>query len=187
MRNLQSYRLAWPIYRPCFDFSKSIRANADTWFNIHEPSWSCCFILLLVVDFILLLVVVLSIFSSFYCLVFLETLNDKQYLKHQHQCFIYRKTGIIFEKYSDYTFFIILPSTTFLLYFLKLKDYLQCQWRNMVRSWKIWFENWWSHVLFREKDFEPIFHSQLVWKAGGWPSNQSAPVWPQLQGAAGAA
>ncbi len=33
----------WPVltyYHPCFDFSESIRANADNLINIHEPSSS---------------------------------------------------------------------------------------------------------------------------------------------------
>ncbi len=37
MRKRQSY---WPVltyHRPCFDFSKSVRVNADDLINIHEP------------------------------------------------------------------------------------------------------------------------------------------------------
>ncbi len=40
MRKRQSH---WPVltcHRPCFDFSESVRANADDLINIHEPSSS---------------------------------------------------------------------------------------------------------------------------------------------------
>ncbi len=44
MRKRQSH---WPhrpvhltYHRPCFDFSESVRANADDLINIHEPSSS---------------------------------------------------------------------------------------------------------------------------------------------------
>ncbi len=40
MRNRQSH---WPVltyHRPRFDFSESVRANADDLINIHEPSSS---------------------------------------------------------------------------------------------------------------------------------------------------
>ncbi len=40
MRKRQSH---WPVltyYQPCFDFSESVRANADNLINIHEPSSS---------------------------------------------------------------------------------------------------------------------------------------------------
>ncbi len=36
----------WPVliyHRPCFDFSESVRANADDLINIHEPSSSIIF------------------------------------------------------------------------------------------------------------------------------------------------
>ncbi len=36
----QSHWPALTFYRPCFDFSESIRANADNLINIHEPSSS---------------------------------------------------------------------------------------------------------------------------------------------------
>ncbi len=40
MRKQQSH---WPVltyHRSCFDFSESVRANADDLINIHEPSSS---------------------------------------------------------------------------------------------------------------------------------------------------
>ncbi len=40
MRKRQSHWPALTYHRPCFDFSKSIRANADNMINIHEPSSS---------------------------------------------------------------------------------------------------------------------------------------------------
>ncbi len=40
MRKRQTHWPALTYYRPCFDFSKSIRANADNLINIHEPSSS---------------------------------------------------------------------------------------------------------------------------------------------------
>ncbi len=36
----QSHWPALTYYHPCFDFSESIRANADNLINIHEPSSS---------------------------------------------------------------------------------------------------------------------------------------------------
>ncbi len=40
MRKRQSHWLALTYHRPCFDFSESIRANADYVINNHEPSSS---------------------------------------------------------------------------------------------------------------------------------------------------
>ncbi len=40
MRKRQSHWPAFTCYRPCFDFSESIRVNADNLINIHEPSSS---------------------------------------------------------------------------------------------------------------------------------------------------
>ncbi len=40
MRKRQSHWPALTYYHPCFDFSESIRANADNVINIHEPSSS---------------------------------------------------------------------------------------------------------------------------------------------------
>ncbi len=40
MRKRQSHWPALTYYHPCFDFSKSIRANAVNMINIHEPSSS---------------------------------------------------------------------------------------------------------------------------------------------------
>ncbi len=40
MRKRQSHWPAFTYYRPCFDFSESIRAKADNLINIHEPSSS---------------------------------------------------------------------------------------------------------------------------------------------------
>ncbi len=58
MRKGQYHWPALTYNRPCFDFSKSIRANADNLINIHEPSSSLilsAFILLLVVEFVVVL------------------------------------------------------------------------------------------------------------------------------------
>ncbi len=38
MHKQQSHWLVLSSYRPCFDFSKSVRANADNVINIHESS-----------------------------------------------------------------------------------------------------------------------------------------------------
>ncbi len=85
MRKRQSH---WPLTycHPCFDFSKSIRANADNQINIHEPSSSIILSAFYIVissrirsSFVILVLFV--VFFSF----FIETLNDKQYLKHHHQ------------------------------------------------------------------------------------------------------
>ncbi len=71
----------------CFDFSKSIRANADYVINIHEPSSS-------IILSAIYLVISSRTRGSFVILsalfvgpppLFIETLNDKQYLKHHHQ------------------------------------------------------------------------------------------------------
>ncbi len=40
MRKRQSHWPALTYYHPCFDFSESVRANADNLINIHEPSSS---------------------------------------------------------------------------------------------------------------------------------------------------
>ncbi len=40
MRKRQSDCLAFTYHHPCFDFSESVRANADNLINIHEPSSS---------------------------------------------------------------------------------------------------------------------------------------------------
>ncbi len=40
MRKRQSHWPALTYHRPCFDFSESVRANADNLINIHEPSSS---------------------------------------------------------------------------------------------------------------------------------------------------
>ncbi len=83
MRKRQSHWPALTYYRPCFDFSESIRANPYNVINIHEPSSS--FILsafyIVISGIIRSSFVILSIFPPF----FIETLNDKQYLKHHHQ------------------------------------------------------------------------------------------------------
>ncbi len=38
MRKRQSHWLALTYYRPCFDFSESVRVNPHTLINIHESS-----------------------------------------------------------------------------------------------------------------------------------------------------
>ncbi len=40
MRKRQSHWPALTYHRPCFDFSESVRVNADNLINIHEPSSS---------------------------------------------------------------------------------------------------------------------------------------------------
>ncbi len=88
MRKRQSH---WPVltyHRPCFDFSKSVRAKADNLINIHEPSSSIILSAFYIVissrirsSFVIFSVLFVDFFFSF----FIETLNDKQYLKHHHQ------------------------------------------------------------------------------------------------------
>ncbi len=81
MRKRQSHWPALTYYHPCFDFSKSIQANADNLININEPSSS--FILsafyIAISGIIRSSFVILSIFPPF----FLLKHYDKQYLKHQ--------------------------------------------------------------------------------------------------------
>ncbi len=83
MRKRQSHWPALTYYHPCFDFSKSFRANPYSVIIIHEPNGS--FILsafyIVISGVIRSSFVILSIFPPF----FIETLNDKQYLKHHHQ------------------------------------------------------------------------------------------------------
>ncbi len=81
----------WPVltyHRPCFDFSESVRANADDLINIHEPSSSIILSVFYMVinsrncgSFVILSVLFVGFFLPF----FIETLNDKQHLKHPHQ------------------------------------------------------------------------------------------------------
>ncbi len=83
MRKRQSHWPALTYYRPCFDFSESVRANADNLINIHEPSSS-------IILSAFYTVISSTIRCSFVILsvlfvVFFFTLNDKQYLKHHHQ------------------------------------------------------------------------------------------------------
>ncbi len=80
MRKRQSHWLVLTNHRPCFDFSKSVRANADDLINIHEPS---CSIILSAFYMVINSIIRGSRFFSTFC--FIETLNDKQYLKHHHQ------------------------------------------------------------------------------------------------------
>ncbi len=81
MRRRQSH---WPVltyYHPCFDFSKSIRANAHNLINIHVPSSLVRFIYVIsgrIRSCFVILSVLFLVFPPF----FIETLNDKQYLKH---------------------------------------------------------------------------------------------------------
>ncbi len=79
MRKRQSHWPALTYYHPCFDFSESIRTNPCNVINIHEPNSS--FILsafyIVISGIIRSSFVILSIISPF----FIETLNDKQYLK----------------------------------------------------------------------------------------------------------
>ncbi len=89
MRKRQSHWLALTYYHPCFDFSESIRVNADNLINIHEPSSSIilrAFYIVIISSRIRSSFVILSVlFVVFFFLFFIETLNDKQYLKHHHQ------------------------------------------------------------------------------------------------------
>ncbi len=82
MRKQQSHWPALTYYHSCFDFSESIRANADYVINIHESISSLILSeFYIVISGIIRSSFILSIFSPF----FIETLNDKQYLKHHHQ------------------------------------------------------------------------------------------------------
>ncbi len=78
----QSHWPALTYYRPCFDFSESIRANLYNLINIHEPSSS----LILSAFYIVISGIIRSSFvilSISPPLFFIETQYDKQYLKHQ--------------------------------------------------------------------------------------------------------
>ncbi len=88
MRKRQSH---WPVltyHRPCFDFSESVQVNADDRINIQEPS-SSIILSAFYIDinsrisgsFVILSLLFVVFFSPF----LIETLNDKQYLKHPHQ------------------------------------------------------------------------------------------------------
>ncbi len=75
----QSHWLALTYYRPCFDFSESVRANADNVINIHESSslliLSAFYIVLSRINgMIIISSVLLIVFSPF----FTETLNDQK-------------------------------------------------------------------------------------------------------------
>ncbi len=84
MRKRQSHWPAFTYYHPCFDFSKSIRANADNLINIHEPSSSLILSAFYIVissrirsSFVILSVLFVEFFSFFFFFFF--------YLKHHHQ------------------------------------------------------------------------------------------------------
>ncbi len=87
MHKQQSHWPALTYHHPCFDFSESVRANADNLLNMHEPSSSIILRAFYVVinsrirGSFVILSVLFVVFSPF----FIETLNDKQYLKHHHQ------------------------------------------------------------------------------------------------------
>ncbi len=68
MRKRQSHWPALTYYCPCFDFSKSIRANADYVINIHEPSSSIILsaIYLVISSKIRGSLVIISIICSFF-------------------------------------------------------------------------------------------------------------------------
>ncbi len=75
---------------PLFYFSESVQANADDLINIHEPSSSIILSAFYMVinsrirgSFVMLSVLFVG-FSPF----FIETLNDKQYVKHHHQSLV---------------------------------------------------------------------------------------------------
>ncbi len=79
MLKRQSHWLALTYYRPCFDFSESVRANADNVINIHESSSSLILSAFYIVlsrihSMIIILSVLLIGFSHF----FTETLNDQK-------------------------------------------------------------------------------------------------------------
>ncbi len=75
MRKRQSHWPAFTYYHPCFDFSESIRANADNPINIHEPSSSLILSAFYIISGIIRSsFVILSIFPPF----FIETQYDKQ-------------------------------------------------------------------------------------------------------------
>ncbi len=87
MRKRQSHWSVLTYYRPGFDFSESVRANADDLINIHEPSSS-----IILSAFYMVIncrirgsFVILSVLFVVFFPFFIETLNDKQYLKHLHQ------------------------------------------------------------------------------------------------------
>ncbi len=87
MRKRQSH---WPVltyHRPCFDFSESVRANADNLINIHKPSSSIIIsaFSMVINSRIHISFVILSVLFVGFSPFFIETLNDKQYLKHHHQ------------------------------------------------------------------------------------------------------
>ncbi len=73
MRKRQSHWLPLTYYCPCFDFSESVQANADYVINIHEPSSSIRGSL----------VILSALFVVSPPPLFIETLNDKQYLNHK--------------------------------------------------------------------------------------------------------
>ncbi len=73
MRKRQSHWPALTYYHPCFDFSKSIRVNADNLINIHEPSSSIILRALYIVissrirsSFVILSVLFVVFFFLFY-------------------------------------------------------------------------------------------------------------------------
>ncbi len=74
-------------HHPCFDFSESVQVNADDRINIHEPSSSIipsAFYMVINSRICGSFVILSVLFVGFFPL-FIETLNDKQYLKLHHQ------------------------------------------------------------------------------------------------------
>ncbi len=73
MRKRQSHWPALTYHRPCFDFGKSVRANADNLINIHEPSSTIILSAFYTVissrirsSFVILSVLFVDFFSFFY-------------------------------------------------------------------------------------------------------------------------
>ncbi len=122
-------------HRPCFDFSESVRANADDLINIHEPSSSILGAFYMVINSTIrgMLSVLFVGFSPF----FIETLNDKQYLKHH--CYVCKE-----DSYLNLFDFLLFSSTL-----------LNCiNWHS--RHWTPW----------KHSRVNVIAHSQLLmWPA----------------------
>ncbi len=74
MHKRQSHWPALTYYHPCFDFSKSIRANADNLINIHELSSSIILIAFYIVisGIIRSSFVILSVLFVVFFFLFLE-------------------------------------------------------------------------------------------------------------------
>ncbi len=78
MRKRQSHWLVLTYYRPCFDFSESVRVNAHNVINIHESSSSLILSAFYIVLSRIHSMIILSVLLIVYFPFFTETLIDQK-------------------------------------------------------------------------------------------------------------